>query len=84
MAGLRPTFVTRASEPAAVGENSQKSPRYHVCCTALERVLLTDIVAVHADDLVLLDGGLVGGILGREGLESIQGSFGCETTGSYG
>lgn len=76
--------VTHASEPAAVGQYPQRSARYHTCCSTLERVLLADIVAVHADNLVLLDSRLVGGILGREGLESIHGGFSCESTRLYG
>lgn len=43
-------------------------------------MLLTDIVAVRGHDLVLLDGGLVFSILGRERLERIDGSFGSEST----
>lgn len=57
------------------------SPRYHSCPSTLERVLLTDVVAIRSHDFVLLDGGLVGGVLGRERLERIHGSFGSESTG---
>lgn len=81
MAGPRPTLVTRASEPAAVGEKSACLPDIIHLLFTLERVLLADVVAICSHDLVFLDRGLVSGVLDRERLKCIYGGFGGESTG---